>query len=163
MANGSLLLYLGLHQLSADCRCGCKITLLGGFNFISCYTTVFGTLETLLQLYIRLKTGCCCCYYYYYYYYYQDCYSVLHRSLLFLVQTFFSGSVYVRCNIDNYPVRSLTYCTEHVTAYDVHMAFVHSEDRGKMFSTHAHYNPKCTGCFLRKYRLFVTKHYHCQP
>jgi hypothetical protein len=35
-------------NLSGELRCGWKITLLGEFNFISGYTTVFGKFETLL-------------------------------------------------------------------------------------------------------------------
>jgi hypothetical protein len=40
----------------------------------------------------------------------------LRRALLYVVQTSFRGSICFRCNIDEYPVRSFTYRTEHVKA-----------------------------------------------
>ena len=89
--------------------------------------------------------------------------NLLHLSLLNVVQTYFSGSICVRCNIDDYPVKSFTYRTEHVKAYDIHRSIVYSEDSRNIFPYTLNITLKYTGCFLRKHRPFVTKHYHCKP
>jgi len=75
-------------NFSEEFQCECKITLLGEFHLISGYTTVFGKLGTLLQMYIFLGTSCCSWYYhYYYYYYYYYYYDYYSTTLLPLILT----------------------------------------------------------------------------